>query len=219
MKNIKVSVISRVDDVNERTGKAIYADEWSVELNKEQYERLKASYATGKYKYLNEDSDIADIYSLYVGDDGEEYYPSFRVNYPIEIKSNLSFESLPKVKEDVTEYDEELVSDDSDNDDDLFDFDDEDLTQFEAFEETLEELNNWMVNNGFDRGRTFNNGFDLCWEFGVLGLKRGFTRPIGLILREPDEKDVKAGEDKGYLCFTDIETFKAYINKTYLGGK
>ena len=76
-----------------------------------------------------------------------------------------------------------------------------------------------MKNKGFIRGEFYNHGLDLYWEFGVLGLQRGFTRPVGLILRNPDEKDIKTAEDNGYLCFTDIEKFKDYIQKTYLGGK
>ena len=219
MNNVKVNVVSRVDTKINRTGRTIFVDEWHVELDKEQYERLKVSYNTGKFKYLHEDSDITDIYRLYVGEDDEEYFSEYLVNYPIEIKNNLPFEILPKVKEKVTEYDEGLYSDNSNTDDDLFDFDDEDLEQFEAFEKTLNELNDWMKDKGFIRGEFYNHGLDLYWEFGVFGLPRGFTRPIGLILRNPDEKDIKTAEDNGYLCFTDIENFKNYIQKTYLGGK
>lgn len=219
MNNVKVNVVSRVDTKINGTGRTIFVDEWNVELDKEQYGRLKASYNTGKFKYLHEDSEIADIYRLYVGEDDEEFYSEYLVNFPIEIKNNLPFESLPKVKEEITEYDESSYSDDSNTEDDLFDFSDEDLEQFEAFENTLNELNDWMNNKGFIRGEFYNHGFDLYWEFGVFGLQRSFTRPIGLILRAPDEKDIKAAEDNGYLCFTDIEKFKDYIQKTYLGGK
>ena len=220
MNNKKVSVVAALFIKEMETGTIHVLSESAPNLDMEQFGRVKASFESGRFGYMNEDEELADLMGMFgysVEDDDE--WEKVLVEYPLEIKSGFSFEALPAVYEkEVEEKRVDFDCDDIDFDDDDFDFSDEAMEEFEAFERTLYELNDWMTDNGFYRGEMFDNGFDIYWEFGVFGLQRGFTRPVGLMVREPDEESIKAGEDKGYLCFTDIEEFKEYIKKTYLGG-
>ena len=220
MSNKKVNVAAALYVKELETGTIHALGERTPNLDIMQFNRIKASLESGRFRYMNEDECLADLMEMFgysVEDDDE--WEKVLVDYPLEIKNGFSFEALSPVFEKEVKKEFNFDSEDEGFDDDWLDFLDEDMEEFEAFERTLCELDDWMADNGFYRGETFGNGFDIYWEFGVFGLQRGFTRPVGLIVREPDEESIKAAEDKGYLCFTDIEEFKEYIKKTYLGGK
>ena len=220
MDNKKVNGVAALYIKEMVTGTVHVLSERAPNLDMEQFGRIKASFESGRFRYMNNDKELSDLMEMFgysVEDDDE--WEKVLVDYPLEIKNGFSFEVLPAVYEkEVEEKSVDFDSDDIDFDDDDFDFSDEAMEEFEAFERTLYELDDWMADKGFCRGEMFYNGFDIYWEFGVFGLQRGFTRPVGLIVREPDEENIKAAEDKGYLCFTGIEEFREYIKKTYLGG-
>ena len=52
-----------------------------------------------------------------------------------------------------------------------------------------------------------------AWPSGVYGLNGGYSKPVALV--EPEQ--VQIAKEYGFICFTSIEEFKDYIEKTYLG--
>ena len=222
MNNKKVNVAAALYIKEMEEGTIHVLCEMTPNLDNEQFARIKASFESGRFKYMNEDEGLADLMEMFgYSAEADDEWEKLLVDYPLEIKKGFSFEVLPAVyeKKEEEKHVTNIDCDDIDFDDDEFDFSDEAMEESETFERALDELDDWMADNGFYRGYFYSNGFDICWEFGVYGLQRGFTRPVGLMVREPDEESIKAAEDKGYLCFTDIEEFKEYVKKTYLGGK
>ena len=99
MDNMKVNVAAGLYILETESGHKISLDEIRLDLTKEQYERLQASYSAIKSKYMNEDDNIADICQLFIdyyGDEDLEDEQKIIVGFPIEITSGLSFDNLCK---------------------------------------------------------------------------------------------------------------------------
>jgi len=99
MDSAKVNVAARLYILETSTGHRISLDDISIDLTKEQYERLLVSYKENKPKYMNDDEKIADICNSFIdyyGYEDLEENQTLVVSYPIEICNGLSFESLHK---------------------------------------------------------------------------------------------------------------------------
>jgi hypothetical protein len=94
----------------------------------------------------------------------------------------------------------------------------------EAEEEELVSLNNWVEEQGLPRGQMSfdytdpDTGeqravFDLAWPDGV---QEGLSQPVTVLLNEGQET-LALASSVGFRCFTDIESFKAYLMKEVLG--
>ena len=105
-------------------------------LDKEQYERLKSSYATGKYKNMHEDSDIADICKLFCAEVEIADNKSITFDYPEDVIDNWTFEDLADAYENPMPLEEmQAIADDS-----LKDFEDEiNAIADEVYRELLDE--------------------------------------------------------------------------------
>jgi hypothetical protein len=94
-----------------------------------------------------------------------------------------------------------------------------------AGEETeLRQLQAWVAERGFDRGRYLHEVsdeatgealavLDLAWP---EGLQRELSEPVALLLDEGPELLALANR-QGYRCFTDIASFKDYVARELLG--
>lgn len=99
MNSIKVNVAARLSILETKTCHKISLDEISLDLTREQYERLQVSYDTLKPKYMNDDKNIADICNSFIdyyGYEDLEDDQKLVVSYPIEITTGLSFDNLAK---------------------------------------------------------------------------------------------------------------------------
>ena len=108
MNNIKVNVAARLSILEAKTGHKITLDDISLDLTREQYERLQASYNTLKPKYMNDDESIADICNSFIdyyGYEDLEDDQKLVVSYPIEISTGLSFDSLAKNTDENINFD------------------------------------------------------------------------------------------------------------------
>jgi hypothetical protein len=93
----------------------------------------------------------------------------------------------------------------------------------EAEEEQLEELNDWIEEQGLPRGELshevsdLNTGavsvmIDLAWP---KGLQEGLSEGVALLLNEEAEVVVRAGQ-AGFRCFSSIPEFKTYVENEIL---
>ena len=99
MDSMKVNVAARLSILETKTGHKITLDDISLDLTREQYERLQVSYNTLKPKYMNDDENIADICNSFIdyyGYEDLEDDQKLVVSYPIEITTGLSFDNLAK---------------------------------------------------------------------------------------------------------------------------
>lgn len=90
-------------------------------------------------------------------------------------------------------------------------------------EKKLNALNDWLASLSLPRGQIAydftdpDTGeqravFDLAWP---AGLQEGLSQPVAVLLNEGNET-IALASSAGFRCFTDIETFKAYINREVL---
>ena len=88
----------------------------------------------------------------------------------------------------------------------------------------LEDCNNWVVRQGLAEGELsyelVDDGtkqplaiFDLAWP---RGLQLEKSEPVALLLDEETEI-VNIAQREGYLCFTDVYTFKEYVEDKIIG--
>lgn len=236
MGNVKVNVAAKVSLLDIKSGLKLFLDDVCFNLTKEQYNRIQASYNTKKFKYMSDDESLADFCTFL--DDYYEYEEleinqRVVVSYPVEITGNLRFEDLHGIQDEETDnFEEPDYSVSDDNEDSASyedcDYDEETDDEFELFdkweaeEKAVEDMCRWMKSNGLDFGYLDypleDVGFYVvatvkaAWPFGVYGTKGGYSKPIALVKTE----QVKLVEEFGYICFTSIDEFKAYIKKTYL---
>ena len=216
----------------EETGLLVGDDELETLVNEEQYNRLKASYDSKKFKNMNEDESLADLCMLFEKEVRVAKWQRFVFNYPEDIIYGITFEEETRAQWDAEAFNAMVEAISAD----LFDPEDEaeiEEVAAEAYAEgersyelrdDMNELNKWMKKKGFENGQTFycwfdeNNHtdgtFDIAWPNGVYGLQRGFTKPVALRIDATDE-EVKAAEDFGFTLLTSIDEFKAFIEKNY----
>jgi len=99
MDDAKVNIAARLYIMETRTNHRISLDDISIDLTKDQYDRLQVSYKEHKSKYMNDDENIADICKAFIDYYGYEDLEEDQilvVTYPIEVCNGLSFESLYK---------------------------------------------------------------------------------------------------------------------------
>ncbi|MXY57456.1 MAG: hypothetical protein F4Y41_13860 [Gammaproteobacteria bacterium] len=93
----------------------------------------------------------------------------------------------------------------------------------EEEEDLLIEVNQWVVSQGLPEGEFL---FELAdpdtgEEFGVLdlawpdGMQAGLSVPVALLLNEPEETEAAANR-AGYRYFTDVDSFKSYVDREVL---
>ena len=90
-------------------------------------------------------------------------------------------------------------------------------------EDLLIEVNQWIVDQGLPEGEFLfeladsESGeaigiLDLAWP---NGLQEGLSIPVALLLDEPEETEAIANK-AGYRYFTDLNSFKSYVNREIL---
>ena len=231
-----VEILARYQ-IFEESGLLVHEDEVWLRVTEEQYNRMKDSYDSGNYRKMNDDESLPDLCELFAKEVRQAKWQRFVFEYPTDILRGLTFEDEIKGQWDSEAFnemvdavlndgfDEELDREIQELVDDLFDNWDE----YEAIDNAIDDLNSWMGKKGFEYGK-HNYGLsdvsgaivgtlDLAWPFGVFGLTRGFSKPVAVNLTNTTPEMVKKAEDFGFTCFTDIEEFKAYIAKTYVGGR
>jgi hypothetical protein len=93
-------------------------------------------------------------------------------------------------------------------------------------ERSLHEVNAWVVQQGLPAGDTLHEladaatgelraVLDLAWPDW---LQEGLSRPVALLIDEGQETE-EAANRAGYLCFTDAESFRAYVRKEILAAE
>ena len=219
----------------EETGLLVHEDGVWLRVTEEQFNRMKVSYDSGKYKKMNDDESLLDLCELFSKEARKAKWQKFVFEYPSDIIRGITFENEIKEQWDAeafeemvdavleNTFDEELDKEINEFLDDL----DENWDEYEALDNAIDDLNSWMRENGFEYGEygyELRDGddhyicsFSLAWPFGVYGLQRGFTKPIALRV-DATEEQLKAAENYGFTCFTSIEDFRTFIKKTYLGG-
>lgn len=90
--------------------------------------------------------------------------------------------------------------------------------------ELIASCNEWVVGQGLPEGEFLHEladpdtgaviaVLDLAWP---NGLQEGLSRPVALMIDEDSELEV-AVQDRGFKCFTDVETFRTYVQEEILG--
>ena len=87
MEEKTVLVVVRYEIELAKHNAIVHDDETFVELNKEQYDRIKASYETKRFNRMNEDENLADVC---------RHIQIILADYPEDIKENWSFEEILK---------------------------------------------------------------------------------------------------------------------------
>jgi hypothetical protein len=87
-------------------------------------------------------------------------------------------------------------------------------------EEKIEELREWMAEQGFDYGEgecglSDESGFvvevvDAGWPYGIYG-QMGFTKPVCVQFYHTTDALVELAKKNNYEVFTSIEEFKEFI--------
>ena len=215
----------------EETGLLVCEDEVWLGVVEEQYNRIKASYDSGKFKQMTDDESLSDLCELLADEARKARWQQFRFDYPEDVVDGFTFEDMTKAQWDAEAFNEMVDSVLADAFDDYDEELDEvanaayaALDRFDEISDEIDKLNDWMRKKGFEYGETFycwndeNNNtygdFDIAWPYGVYGLQRGFTKPIALRL-DATEEQINAAEDFGYTIFTNIDEFKAFIEKNY----
>ena len=94
MEEKKVLVMARLDIMLKANGMVVDKGEVYVELNKEQYDRLKDSYDSGEFKLMNEDFSLLDIYEVFCKEADYTDNLALLMEYPEEIVEKWTFEDL-----------------------------------------------------------------------------------------------------------------------------
>ena len=94
MEEKKVLVMARFDIMLKANGMVVDKGEVYVELNKEQYDRLKDSYDSGEFKLMNEDLSLLDIYKVFCNEADYADNLALLMEYPEEIVENWTYEDL-----------------------------------------------------------------------------------------------------------------------------
>ena len=92
-------------------------------------------------------------------------------------------------------------------------------------EEILIEINEWIVGKGLPEGEFLCElaDPDTGEAYGVLdlawpdGLQAGLSDPVALLIDEPAETEAAANR-AGYLYFTDIDSFRSYVDREIASG-
>lgn len=228
-----VEVLARYQ-MFEETGLLVHEDEVWLRVTEEQYNRMKVSYDSGNYKKMNEDESLFDLCELFAKEARKAKWQTFVFEYPTDITQGLTFEDETKGQWDAEAF-EELTDTilngtfDEEYDKAIQEIVDEvfnNRDKYEALEKAIDDLNEWMREKGFEYGDYSYKitdaddrqicWFNLAWPFGVYGLQRGFTKPVALRI-DASQDMLRKAEEHGFTCFPNIDEFKAYIEKNYLG--
>ena len=95
----------------------------------------------------------------------------------------------------------------------------------EEEEDVLIEVNEWVVRRGLSEGEFLYELADpqTGHPYGVLdlawpdGLQTGLSVPVALLVDEPAETEAAANR-AGYRYFTDVDTFRTYIDQEIVNG-
>ena len=93
----------------------------------------------------------------------------------------------------------------------------------EEEEDLLIEVNQWVVEQGLPEGEFLFELADLesGEAYGVLdlawpdGMQEGLSVPVALLLNEPEETEAAANQ-AGYRYFTDVDSFRTYVEREVL---
>ena len=236
MENKTVKVIARFNIMLTRVGLIVEGDNVDVRLNKEQYDRMKASFDTGKFRVMNEDIDIMDLYALFSEAGKPADNQVLLVDYPNTILDGKTFEEVLKLQSKKMTTKEWVEWVDREMADDLARMDE--ITQAnlqrlegtieeeEARETALDEFQSWMKGHGLDAGvQNYAlidkdcwavDTVDIGWEHGLYGTK-GYTKPVALQFYHSTPELIELAKANGFEVFESIEELKAFVEKHCLG--
>lgn len=220
----KVCLMARFRMFDEETGKFTYTDATDAIVDKEQFTRIKNSYVSGKFEYMNEDSDISDICELFTKFPEEEYGPGeYFIRYPAEISVNIPFEKLPDIydiKDEESYIDDDPEWDAACEEEEEYFWDH--MEEFEARDKAVDEFQEWMRARGLDIGDRSHSIFDddghyietvdIGWPYGLYGSK-GYTKAVALKFFRVKPEKIEALKRTRYEVFESIEELKAFIEK------
>jgi hypothetical protein len=231
MKNT-IEVAARYDLLLTRVGMTVHEDNVFVDLNKEQYDRIKVSYDTGKFKQMNEDPDIADLYELFNKAGNPAENQKLLVDYPYTVANGMTFEEVKKVQEtpltdeEIDALAEAAAETDAEWLDKILEAHAERLDgtpeEEDAKYDALAELQNWMTKLGFSAGETDcaledDEGWaietvDIGWPYGIASDK-GYFKPLAVQFYHTTPELLELAKKNGFEVFESIEEFKAFIEK------
>ena len=215
----------------EETGLLVGDDELEIGVNEEQYNRIKASYDSKKFKNMSEDESLVDLCMVFEKEVRMAKWQRFVFDYPEDVVNGITFEDETKAQWDAEAFEAMINAidlsftpeEEAEIEEDAVAAYAEAERSYELIDE-MDGLNKWMRKKGFEYGEicyswydennNTNGTFDIAWSNGVYGLQRGFTKPVALRIDATDE-EVKAAEDFGFILLTSIEDFKAFIEKNY----
>lgn len=215
-------------------GFLVIEDEICMRANEKQYNRIKDSYDSGKFKNMNEDESLSDLCELYANEIRKAKWQRFTFEYPQDIVNGITFEEnsqsqwnpeeFLKVVNSVIENSMDELNAEIDKELDEYY---EHIDEIETQDKALRELNEWVRANGLECGiRDYGlmdkagdcvGTLDMAWEFGIYGLQRGFTKPLAISIAYYSTQElVEKAKEMGFTCFSSIEEFKAYVEKVYM---
>ena len=203
----------------------------TVIVNEEQYNRILGSFRTGKYKQMNEDESIRDLFELFekMGKTSEKQ--TLLIDYPFGILRGYSFEKMCEIQKPKTDAEiealaasltdkyEEYLDEKLAAMDDRLGYDSEEET---ARQDTVDRLNEWMRQNGFAEGEFAypledDEGWaievvDIAWPHGIYG-RIGYTKPVAVQFFHTTPELLALIKKNGFEIFESVEEFKDFLDK------
>lgn len=217
----------------EDTGLLVHEGDVCLELTKEQFDRIKASFDSGKFKHMTDDESLSDLTDQFIKPVKKARWQRFVFEYPVVVTNGKTYEENCKSMYFMTDKElqsfidaivDEAIEKDEKISDRLFGEEDEELERLDA----IDELNVWMMERGFDEGEV-NVGLedeegwcieclDIGWRYGVCPGK-GCFKPVAVQFYHTTDEQLELAKEQGFEVFLSIEEFKDYIEKTYLGRR
>lgn len=196
-----------------------------IEVTEDQFDRIKASYESGNYKRMDEDESVHDVYETHESNIKTSEKQVILFDYPKDIRDGKTFEECADNKSVVEEVDDwmesiinKAVGKTDASMDRLAGTREEENTRDEA----ISELQDWMVEHGFDAGEYgcpledeegwAVDSVDLGWPHGLYGTK-GYTKPVAVQFYHTTPELLELARKNGFEVFESVEEFKEFIGK------
>lgn len=212
-------------------------DEWNAYIiaTEEQFNRIVDSYSEGKFKQMNEDEAIADLYELFANAGKTSDKQTLHIDYPFVVQNGMTFEEVYKVQHkkwtaaDRKAWVEEFLAKENieAKTESVMKRLSASLEEQDARYRAIDELRAWMEDRGFDPGQEDCNlldddgwcieALDIGWPNGIYGMK-GCTKPVAVQFFHTTPELLEMAREQGFEVFESIEAFKDFIEKNCMGG-
>ena len=232
MENYTIEVTARYDLVLTRVDMIVHEGNVSCTVDKEQYDRIKASYDTGKYKQMNDDSEIADLYKMFNEAGVAAENQKLLVDYPYVIINGMSFEEAWEIQNkeytdaeihalavDFLNKDEKLRTSKTEAHDKRISGADPKAEDAKYI--ALAELQTWMKGKGYDAGEIdcplkdeegwVVETIDIGWPNGICD-RKGYFKPFAVQFFQTTPELLSQARRRGFEVFESIEAFKNFID-------